>query len=93
MENISGIKDPDKQSIIPGKFILLQNYPNPFNPVTNIVFEIPRKENVKLIVYDLLGREIKTLLNDVLEPGRHEIYFYSIEAGNLISTKSMVLIK
>jgi len=104
MQNVTGLKDPGRQSFIPGKFILMQNYPNPFNPTTNIVFEIPRKENVKLIIYDLLGREVETLVDNDLERGRHEIifnaenlssgiYFYSIKAGGLISTKSMVLLK
>ncbi len=104
MQNITIVENPEGKSVIPEKFNLIQNYPNPFNPVTNIVFEIPQKENVKLIVYDLLGRKVKTLINGYLNPGKHYItfqaddlssgiYFYSIQAGGLVLTKSMVLLK
>ncbi len=111
LQNITEVKNTNEGSLLPEKFNLFQNYPNPFNPVTNIVFQIPKTENVKITIYDILGREIETLLNEELRPGRHEIifnvnnltsgrqglssgiYFYSVKAGNLISTKSMVLLK
>ncbi len=94
---------------VPDKFLLYQNYPNPFNPVTKIKFQIPadgRKQtaDVKLIVYDILGKEIKTLVNEQLQPGSYEVtfdgnnlpsgvYFYKLQAGNFIETKKMVLLK
>jgi hypothetical protein len=94
---------------IPKEFILSQNYPNPFNPTTKIKFEIPldvkrERSNVKLIIYDILGKEISTLVNESLQPGTYEvtfdgsnlstgIYFYVLKAGDYIETKKMVLIK
>jgi len=64
--------------IIPNNIVLHQNYPNPFNPSTTITFTIPINEkretsNVRLIIYDVLGREVKTLFNDYKQPGTHEI--------------------
>lgn len=89
---------------IPDKFELSQNYPNPFNPVTTIKFGIPRSEVVKLRVYDMLGREIKTLVNENLSAGNYEykfdastissgIYFYKLDAGDFSAIKKMVLVK
>ncbi len=92
-------------NIIPTEYSLSQNYPNPFNPVTKINFDLPQDDNVKLIVYDLLGREIIRLLNNEFKvSGRYTvdfngshlssgIYFYKIEAGDFIATKKMVLLK
>jgi hypothetical protein len=95
--------------IIPANFNLYQNYPNPFNPVTKIKFSIPasvksERSNVKLIIYDILGREISSLVNDNLKPGEYEaswnagdyssgIYFYKLYAGNYSETKRMILLK
>ncbi|HKB87971.1 MAG TPA: trehalase family glycosidase [Ignavibacteriaceae bacterium] len=73
--NYTGIKDRDKGLIFPEEPELFQNYPNPFNPATNIVFQIPQRENVKVTVYDILGRRVETLLNDIVESGRHKIIF------------------
>jgi len=83
---------------VPEEYKLFQNYPNPFNPTTKIKFDIPsdvRREtsNVKLVVYDILGREVATLVNQPLQPGTYEVdfdgtnypsgvYFYRITAGN-----------
>jgi len=89
---------------IPVKYNLYQNYPNPFNPNTNIKFEIPRSSLVKLIVYDILGKEIATLVNDKLNSGSYEVdwdalgyssgvYFYRINAGEYVDVKKMLLIK
>jgi hypothetical protein len=99
-------------SQIPTSYMLYQNYPNPFNPVTKIKFDIPAlpfiKEvggmNTKLILYDIPGREVVTLVNENLSPGSYEVefdgsnypsgvYFYKISAGDIIQTKKMVLIK
>jgi outer membrane protein assembly factor BamB len=89
---------------IPTEFVLLQNYPNPFNPSTKIEFKIPVAGLANLKVYDLLGREVTTLLNKVLQPGNYAIdfdastlssgiYFYALRAGTFISTKKMILLK
>jgi photosystem II stability/assembly factor-like uncharacterized protein len=86
------------------KFSLSQNYPNPFNPVTNIKFEMPKSAMVKLVVYDLLGREITTLVNEELSPGIYEVswvgsnypsgvYFYLLTTGGFSESKKMVMIK
>jgi len=96
-------------SIIPKKYSLSQNYPNPFNPSTIIKYNIPNvassfSSSVLIIVYDLLGREVATLVNRKQKPGSYEvqfdassltsgIYFYSIKAGEFFQTKKMMLIK
>jgi hypothetical protein len=75
---------------IPRSFSLSQNYPNPFNPVTQIKFDIPKSGFVKITIYDLLGREISTLVNQQMQPGSYNVdwdasnfssgvYFYKIE--------------
>jgi photosystem II stability/assembly factor-like uncharacterized protein len=94
---------------IPHEFNLYQNYPNPFNPTTKIRFEIPsdvkrKTSNVKLIIYDITGKEVAVLVNEALQPGSYEvvfdagklssgIYFYKLNADIYTSTKRMVLIK
>jgi len=92
---------------IPEKYNLFQNYPNPFNPVTSIRYQIPKSNMVSLKVYDILGREIETLVNEVQMAGIYEvqfpgnsntslasgIYFYRLTAGDFTSVKRMVLIK
>jgi photosystem II stability/assembly factor-like uncharacterized protein len=80
-------------SQIPNSFSLHQNYPNPFNPVTKIKFGLSKQSNAKIIIYDLLGREITTLVNEQLRPGSYEVdwdgsnfasgvYFYSLIAAD-----------
>jgi photosystem II stability/assembly factor-like uncharacterized protein len=103
--NSTIINVPNKnQNIIPTENILYQNYPNPFNPNSKINFQISKLNHVKLVVYDVLGREIITLINEQLEPGIHEVgfdgtdlsgglYFYTLIAGDFFETKKMVLIK
>ncbi|MBZ0202187.1 MAG: T9SS type A sorting domain-containing protein [Ignavibacteria bacterium] len=89
---------------IPENCILHQNYPNPFNPNTTIEFEIPKVENVKLIVYDILGKEIETIMDRKLKAGKYTaifngdklssgIYFYTLIINNMKLTKKMNLIK
>jgi Secretion system C-terminal sorting domain/Two component regulator propeller len=88
----------------PNTFALLQNYPNPFNPTTVIRFSIPQRERISLIVYDILGREVATLVNGDLEAGPHQatfdasklasgIYLYRLKAGTFTATKKLVLLK
>ncbi|MBW7856692.1 MAG: T9SS type A sorting domain-containing protein [Ignavibacteria bacterium] len=88
----------------PSVFGLSQNYPNPFNPSTKINFEIPVEGLVKLLVYDLSGREVASLVNEVLTPGYYTaefnganlssgIYFYRLVTNNNTITKKMILIK
>lgn len=107
-ENISQIGYENES--IPDKIILEQNYPNPFNPTTNIKFSISGIEtanksiSTKLTVYDLLAREVETLVDKNLSPGNYEIifdasglasgiYFYNLTADNFTQTKKMLLIR
>ena len=89
---------------IPVHFSLSQNYPNPFNPVTRIKFDLPKSSNVKLVIYDVLGREIETIVNDNKKAGTYEVdwdgnnyasgvYFYKLVTDEYTETKKMVLIK
>jgi len=88
----------------PKEFVLYQNYPNPFNPVTSIQYSISSRQFVTLIVYDVLGKEVTTLVNDEKQPGVYEvefnasnlstgIYFYQLKAGSFVQTKKMILAK
>ena len=90
--------------ITPSRFELFQNYPNPFNPITKITYSIPKVSFITLKVYDLLGREIKTLVNEFRQPGVFSIdfnteglssgiYFYKLKAGEFTETKKMILMK
>jgi hypothetical protein len=97
------------QSNIPSIFSLTQNYPNPFNPNTQIGYALPKEEYVTLLIFDLLGREVITLVDEVQSPGYRTInwngmdnlgnnsgagmYFYHLTAGNFSHTKKMVLLK
>lgn len=94
----------DNLSSIPYKFSLSQNYPNPFNAATSITYTIPDRQYVTLKVYDILGNEIETLVDEPKPAGKHRvefnasrlasgIYFYSIKAGDYSYTKRMVLLK
>lgn len=89
---------------VPQKFSLAQNHPNPFNPKTLIIYELPEQGFVKLVIYDVMGREIQTLVNEKQQAGSYKadwdgtnfasgIYFYKITIGTFEQTKKMVLIK
>jgi hypothetical protein len=101
-------------SNVPDKFSLSQNYPNPFNPSTKIKFNVPpfegRQEGrIVLKVYDVLGNEITTLVNEKLQPGTYEVpfsinqfpdyqmpsgvYFYKLTANGFSETKKMIILK
>jgi len=88
----------------PAKFELVQNYPNPFNPSTTIKYQIANNSYVSMKVYDILGKEVATLVNATLKAGQYElqfnassltsgVYFYKIIAGNFTDTKKMLIIK
>jgi hypothetical protein len=91
-------------NIIPKHFELVGNYPNPFNPNTRIVFDVPKSADVRITVFDVLGREVATLINKKLAPGKYEvdfngtnlpsgIYFYRLTSANYSQTKKMALVK
>lgn len=91
-------------SQVPGYFKLYQNYPNPFNPITNIKYDVAFRTKVKITIYDINGREVKTLVNEVQSPGHYTadwdgsnnssgVYFYRIETETFMDSKKMVLIK
>jgi hypothetical protein len=94
----------ESENNIVNRFNLQQNYPNPFNPTTTIKYTIELSGLVKLIVYDILGNEVATLVNEEKQSGIYEvefnasnlssgIYFYQLKAGDFISTKKLVLLK
>ncbi|MFA6457228.1 MAG: T9SS type A sorting domain-containing protein, partial [Bacteroidota bacterium] len=91
-------------SVAPKVFALDQNYPNPFNPTTNISFAVPVRSNVKLTVFNVVGQEVATLVNETMETGNHVVpfnastlasgvYFYKLSAGSFTSVKKMMLLK
>jgi hypothetical protein len=96
-------------NVIPIEFSLSQNYPNPFNPVTTIKFGVPEESKVSLLIFDLLGREVKTLINGNLKPGFHKViwngtdhfekqvatgmYFTVMQSGDFRDVRKMVLLK
>jgi pectate lyase len=109
MEDTTGAPDTtttnvDKAATIPAKFALGQNYPNPFNPKTVISYELPVVSRVSLKVYDVLGREVATLVNGIEQAGSHSatfdasdlasgIYFYRIVAGDYTQARKLVLLR
>lgn len=89
---------------LPYEFKLLQNYPNPFNPTTKINYSIPTSSKVSLIVYDILGREVKLLVNEFQNAGRYSIdfnaeglssgvYFYRLTSGQFSETRKLILLR
>ena len=94
----------DREISIPLTFTLKQNFPNPFNPSTNISFSIPSKSFVSLKIFDLLGREVATIVSEEISAGYYTrewnatnmpsgIYFYRIQAGSFTGTKKLILLK
>ena len=99
----------DNWSRMPGFFTLNQNYPNPFNPITNIRYAIHKPGHVTLAIYNVLGQQVKLLVNQVLNPGEYSeqwdatdergvavssgLYFYRIQTGDFAKTYRMMLIR
>ena len=94
----------DENEHIVTQYELFQNYPNPFNPNSTIRFSINERVKVSLKIFDILGREISTLVNEEKAAGRYEvvfnanglasgIYFYRLQAGNFVQTRKMILLK
>lgn len=101
LTSVTNIKD---ENGIPSNFNLYQNYPNPFNPVTKIKYSVPKSEVVQIKVYDILGKEVETLLNEFRQAGVHEVefaadnlpsgvYFYRMISGSYAETKKLVLLR
>jgi hypothetical protein len=89
---------------VPQEYVLSQNYPNPFNPATTISYQLPATSTVSLKVFDMLGREVATLVNEVKQPGAYTVtwdasgmatgvYFYRLQAGSFVETKKMLILK
>ncbi len=98
------LKSSSMNEIAPIEYNLSQNYPNPFNPSTTIKFDIPKVSRVSLKIYNVLGQEVETLVNEIMEPGAYNfkwdaghfasgMYIYRIEAGDFVQSKKMMLIK
>lgn len=94
----------DVDEKVPTNFALFQNYPNPFNPTTSIEYQVASSDMVSLKVYDVLGREVKTLVNEQKSPGSYNvtfdarnlssgIYFYSLRSGSFTQTRKMILLR
>ena len=105
---IGGTSVQNRRGELPASFLLLQNYPNPFNPQTYIPFELPANCHVTLKIFDVLGKEIGTLIDESKAAGSYKViwngsnhdgmkmpsglYFYSIQAGDFIDSKKMILL-
>jgi len=99
----TGVED-EHDPFLPQRFVLQQNYPNPFNPSTTIAYQLPSRTHVTLRVFDVLGREVGTLVNDMQEPGYKSlrfnatglasgVYFYRLQAGLFNVTKKFLLLR
>ena len=97
------------EELLPEVYALHQNYPNPFNPITTLRYDLPEQANVNIIIYDMLGRQVKTLINQTQDAGFKSViwnatndygkpvsagvYLYQIQAGEFVQTRKMVLLK
>jgi hypothetical protein len=99
---ITDVEDPTNQ--LPQTYSLNQNYPNPFNPATTITYAVPQNSFISIRVFDILGNEVQTLVNETKNAGTYAVsfdaasvpsgvYFYTLEAENVVTTKKMVLLK
>ncbi len=103
-DEIDGVMGVEDETTLPTEFALEQNYPNPFNPSTKIKYSIPQESNVVIKVFDVLGNEIKTLVNEEKPVGTYEltwnaanlpsgVYFYQLRVGNFVQSRKMILLK
>src|SRR5262249_22366857 len=106
-ESAQGMKlvlNAESMKEVPKEFALHQNYPNPFNPSTQIRYDVPKSTHVSLIVYNLLGVEILRLVDEVKDAGEYAVefnaakfasgvYFYRLEAGDIVFTKKLMLVR
>ena len=99
----------DEIKIVPAYLTVYPAYPNPFNPLTRIQYDLPEQTHVSLVIYDFLGREIRTLVSKIQRPGRHMIhwdgsnsagmlvasgmYIYKLQSQNFITTKKIIYLK
>ncbi len=101
---VNSVETETVNNKLPDNFVLQQNYPNPFNPATTIEYSIPEASFVSLKVYDILGKEIETLVEDYVSPGNYKstwnanslssgVYFYRLNSGNVSVVRKMCLIK
>ena len=97
------------ESLLPNQYALYQNFPNPFNPMTHIQYDLPEQTHVSIVIYDLMGRKVSALINDIQNPGKYKvlwdgidsngilsasgIYIYQLQTQNTVMTKKMVFIK
>ncbi len=102
---VVSVKSPMNKNTFPESIELMQNYPNPFNPATTIVYLIPKAAFVTIKIYDILGREITTLVNEEIQPGEYEIefntskynlsggvYFYNLKTAGFSTAKKMIVL-
>ena len=98
------VEVPIDHEVIPKSFTLHQNYPNPFNPITTLRYDLPQESDVTLTIYDITGRMVQTLVNELQQSGMKKViwnasdvssgvYIYQIQAGDFRQTKKMVLLK
>jgi hypothetical protein len=98
---VNGLND---EKSAPQEWKLYQNYPNPFNPTTTISYQIPKNGFVSLVVYNALGREVKTLVNEAKTQGIHSVefnasnlpsgvYIYTLKAGEYVASRKLMLVK
>jgi hypothetical protein len=100
----TNLPDIVESEIIPEQLVLFQNFPNPFNPETTIKFGLPQQEHISLKIYDILGREVRTLLDEVMDEGTYRIrfnslglasgiYIYRISSNNSSASRKMIILR
>ena len=98
------VKISGSDELVPAEFALMQNYPNPFNPSTTINYSLPTQAMVEISIFNALGENVATLVNEIKEAGNYTvefnaagyssgIYFYQIKANDFVSVKKMILMK
>ncbi len=103
-KNFGSVEEKTEKEILPEEYTLYQNYPNPFNPVTTIKYDLPKAGEVELVIYDILGRKVKTLVNQTQQAGRYEmqfnasslasgVYIYQLRTKEFVNSKKMILLK